>query len=266
METMSDSPTLPEPFSAPVGLVLGSGLGGVVDGWETLAELPHSVIPGLHASTVPGHVGRFLLCKTGGIRVLVMQGRVHLYEGHHARAVTAGIRAMASSGVHTVVLTNAAGGIADPLEPGTLMRLADHINLTATSPLEGAARFIDMGAAYDPTLARLLDETAESLGIPLLSGIYAGVRGPQFETPSEVQMLARLGADAVGMSTVLETIEARALNLRVAAISTITNRAAGLSEATLDHSEVLAIGLEAAERLARLLSHFLPKAADRTTD
>ncbi len=248
------------PFRAPIGLVLGSGLGEVAENWTTLAEIPTSDVPGLPASTVPGHTGRFLLCETGGVRVLVMQGRVHLYEGHGPRAVTAGIRAMAAAGIRTLVLTNAAGGIAEPMVPGTLMRISDHINLTGASPLEGHPRFLDMTAAYDPELGLLLNKSAAALGIPLPAGIYAGLRGPQYETPAEIQMLARLGADAVGMSTVLETIEARAHGLRVAAISTITNHAAGRTDSPLDHAEVLASGKHAASRLARLLAEFLPEA------
>jgi purine-nucleoside phosphorylase len=258
-----NSPALPEPFhDARIGLVLGSGLGGILEGWATLAELPLSEIPGLHASGVPGHAGRFLLCETGGARVLAMQGRIHLYEGHPARSVTAGIRAMAAAGVRSLVLTNAAGGIAEPLAPGTIMRISDHLNLTGASPLEGTPHFLDMSDAYDPRLARILDRAAADLGIPLPSGIYAGLRGPQYETPAEIRMLARLGADAVGMSTVLETIEARARGIRVAALSTITNFAAGRADSPLDHTEVLAIGKQTASRLARLLTRFLPEAAE----
>jgi len=249
-------PVLPEAFRAPVGLVLGSGLGAIVENWTTLAELPHSQVPGLATSTVPGHAGRFLLCEIRGARVLVMQGRVHLYEGHGARAVTAGIRAMAACGVRSLVLTNAAGGVAPPLGPGALMRITDHLNLTGTSPLDGHAHFLDMTGAYDPDLGRLLDQTAADLEIPLHTGTYAGLRGPQYETPAEVRMLARLGADAVGMSTVLETIEARARGIRVAALSTITNHAAGRTGAPLDHSEVLAVGKQAASRLAHILARF----------
>jgi purine-nucleoside phosphorylase len=252
---------LPESFSAEIGLVAGSGLGGALGALPVLAEVPFDRVPGLPAARVPGHRGSFALLDCRGVRVLAMFGRVHLYEGHAVPVVTAGIRALAGAGAKAVLLTNAAGGIRGDLAPGRFMRIDDQINLTGTSPLEGGPNFIDMSRIYDPALAAALAEAATAAGIELAAGVYAGVRGPQYESPAEVRMLRTLGADAVGMSTVLEAIAARALGMRVAGLSLISNFAAGVAAGTLDHTEVMAAGRAAQDDFGSLIGEFLPRAA-----
>lgn len=185
-----------------------------------------------------------------------MKGRVHLYEGHSAEKVTAGVRWMAEQGVQRLVLTNAAGTLNPEFHPGTWMMLSDHLNLTACSPLDGAD-FVDLSAAYDPGWRADFRAAAAASGMPLHEGVYAGLRGPQYETPAEIRMLRTLGADAVGMSTVLETIRARALGLPVVAFSCLTNWAAGISAAPLDHEEVLETGRHAAQAMIGLLTTVL---------
>jgi len=234
------------------GVVLGSGLAGLADGLEASREIPFAEA-GLPESSVPGHAGRFLIGRLGGEDVILMQGRLHLYEGHDARTVTAGIRWMAEQGVRRVVLTNAAGSLNPLFRPGGWMMLHDHINLTGTGPLEGAAKFIDLTRAYDPEWCERFRHAAQELGMTLHEGVYAGLRGPQYETPAEIRMLRVLGADAVGMSTVLETIQARALGMRVAAFSCLTNWAAGIGGGELDHGEVQTVGRAAAGGMMALL-------------
>ena len=238
-------------------IVLGSGLGPVVDAVEIQARVPYSEIPELPVSQVAGHAGQFVFGRLGGREVVVAQGRAHLYEGHRAAAVTAGVRWMAERGVSRLVLTNAAGTLNPGFAPGSWMMLSDHLNLTGTSPLLGGPNFIDLSAAYSPALRTSFRESARALGVPLHEGVYAALLGPQYETPAEVRMLRTLGADAVGMSTVLETIRARALGLEVAAFSCLTNWAAGLGDTALAHDEVLVTGRTAAAEFARLLTRTL---------
>lgn len=237
------------------GIVLGSGLGPLAEAIEIerVVGFEEAALP---ASSVPGHAGRFVVGRLGIEPVVIQQGRVHLYEGHDARAVTAGIRWMATQGVARVILTNAAGTLNLAHPPGAWMMLTDHLNLTGTSPLIGPD-FIDLSTAYDPEWRAMFQSAASELGMPLHEGVYAGLRGPQYETPAEIRMLRTLGADAVGMSTVLETIQARALGLRVAAFSCLTNWAAGMNAAPLDHSEVLATGKLAADAMIGLLKKTL---------
>jgi len=239
-------------FAPEWGLVLGSGLGAFVDATEVLDTVPFHDIAGLPTSRVPGHAGKFVLGKIGGSRLLIAQGRVHLYEGRTAREVTAFVRLMAALGARRIILTNAAGSLNCEFPPGTWMLLSDHLNLTGTSPLLGAANFIDMSEVYSPKLRAHFAAVAKEHEIPLHEGVYAGLLGPQYETPAEIRMLRTLGADAVGMSTVLEAIQARALGLEVAAFSCLTNWAAGM-QATLTHAEVLEVGQQAGRTLARLL-------------
>lgn len=240
-------------FAPEWGIVLGSGLGSLVDQISVSGRLPFSEIAELPASKVPGHVGQFIWGMFAGKRVLVAQGRVHLYEGHSAREVTAGVRWMASCGVRRLILTNAAGTLNQTHAPGTWMMLSDHINLTGTSPLLGGPNFIDMSEVYAMPLREQFAQAAEAAGILLHEGVYAGLLGPQYETPAEIRMLRHLGADAVGMSTVLEAIQARALGIEVAGFSCLTNWAAGISAVPLSHAEVLSTGKEAAEQFQRLL-------------
>lgn len=237
-----------------VGIVLGSGLGLLADEVEVTREVGFAEA-GLAVSTVPGHAGTFLFGKLGGAEVVLMKGRVHLYEGHDAAAVTAGVRWMKAHGIGSLILTNAAGTLNPDFAPGGWMMLSDHLNLTGASPLSGAD-FIDMSGTYDPAWRRNFLRAAQESGMKLHEGVYAGLRGPQYETPAEVRMLRTLGADAVGMSTVLEAIQARALGLRVAGFSCLTNWAAGHQE-TLDHAEVLETGKAAGKVMAALLKHAL---------
>jgi purine-nucleoside phosphorylase len=240
-------------MSTPVtGIVLGSGLGLLADALEVRREVAF-VDAGLPPSAVPGHAGKFVFGTLGGNSVVLMQGRVHLYEGHSPQQVTAGVRWMARQGISKLILTNSAGTLNPDFAPGSWMLLADHLNLTAASPLLGA-EFIDLTDAYDPQWRARFRVAAAAKGMPLHEGVYAGLRGPHYETPAEIRMLRTLGADAVGMSTVLETIQARALGLRVVGFSCLTNWAAGISPVALDHREVLDVGKHAAHAMLCLLT------------
>ncbi len=239
------------------GIVLGSGLGAIVERVEVIAEVPYAEIEGLPVSRVPGHAGKFLFGRLNGTLVLMAQGRVHLYEGRTAAEVTAGVRFMAERGVQRLVLTNAAGTANPAFAPGTWMMLSDHLNLTGTTPLLGGAHFFDMSEVYSAALRERFSALAASEKITLHTGIYAGLLGPQYETPAEVRMFRTLGADALGMSTVLEAIQARALGLEVAGFSCLTNWAAGLSPEPLGHEEVLTMGKRAAGDMVRLLERAL---------
>lgn len=235
------------------GLVLGSGLGSFVERMEILASVPYAEIPGLPVSSVAGHAGRFVFGRIGQMTIVAAQGRVHLYEGKSASEVTAGVRWMQSIGVKRLVLTNAAGTCNPAFHPGSWMMLNDHVNLTHTTPLLGGANFFDMSEVYSRALRARFSKVAAELGTALHEGVYAGLLGPQYETPAEVRMLRTLGADAVGMSTVLEAIQARALGMEVAGFSCLTNWAAGLHPGTLGHEEVLETGKAAAAQLAAVL-------------
>jgi purine-nucleoside phosphorylase len=236
------------------GIVLGSGLGVLADRVEVMREVGFSEA-GLAASTVPGHAGKFVFGKLAGTEVVLMKGRVHLYEGHTAQAVTAGVRWMAEQGVDSLILTNAAGTVNRDFEPGEWMMLSDHLNLTSTTPLVGA-NFIDMSGVYDKAWRAEFLKAAAETGVKLHEGVYAGLRGPQYETPAEIRMLRTLGADAVGMSTVLEAVQARALGMRVAGFSCLTNWAAGMQE-NLNHEEVLETGKAAGSVMVGLLEKVL---------
>jgi purine-nucleoside phosphorylase len=236
-----------------LGIVLGSGLGPVAESLGIESTLPYSSIPGMHSATVPGHAGRFVLVRIDGVPVLIAQGRSHLYEGLSAAQVTAQVRVMHDIGVRTLVLTNAAGAIHPGFAVGELMVLSDHLNLTGTSPLIGGPHFKDMTELYSKSLRAQLHAIARRSGIPLHEGVYAGLIGPQYETPAEIRMLRTLGADAVGMSTVLEAIQARALDIEVAGISTLTNWAAGITDASLNHEEVMAAGNAVVAQLTSLV-------------
>lgn len=238
-------------------IVLGSGLGSVADSLGIEAEVPYADIPGLSASMVPGHAGRFVLSRVNGKPVLIAQGRRHLYEGLSAHEVTAGIRFMHTLGVRCIVLTNAAGAIKESMAVGDLMLLTDHLNLLGTTPLLGGPHFHDMSEVYSATWRAQFLLAAAQLGMPLHQGVYAATLGPQYETPAEIRMMLTLGADAVGMSTVPEAIQARALGMQVAGISMLTNWAAGLKAQTLHHAEVVSVGQAASANLAALLKTVL---------
>lgn len=246
-------------FRPRVLVTLGSGLGALADEVHEPLIVPFAEV-GLPGSTVPGHSGRLLAGTFGGadgVPVLVQQGRVHLYEGVPESDVVACVRAAAALGVEAFVVTNAAGGLAAEMSPGDLMLIADHLNLTGTTPLVGPT-FVDMAAAYDPGLRGLARDAAEAAGHALRDGVYAGLRGPAYETPAEVVMLRTLGADAVGMSTVLEVVAARAAGLAVLGFSLITNvhRPGGTPT---DHEEVLEAGREAGGRLAAVVRGVLAR-------
>lgn len=239
-------------------LTLGSGLGALAGEVDHAVHIPFAAV-GLPASTVPGHEGRLVAGTIAGVPILVQQGRVHLYEGHPASAVAACVRAAAAIGVGTYVVTNAAGGLAPTLEPGALLLITDHLNLTGTSPLLGGPTFTDLRDAYDPVLRAAAHEAAHEVGEHLAEGVYAGLIGPAYETPAEVRMLRTLGADAVGMSTVTEVIAARTAGLRVVGFSLVTNVHRPDDPASTAHDEVLAVGADAGPRLAAVVRALLPR-------
>ena len=245
------------------GIVLGSGLGGLADELADAVAIPFAELPGWPPASAPGHAGRLLLGRLGGVPVVLLQGRLHLYEGHPAGLVVQPVLLMGRLGAGVIVLTNAAGGLRREWPPGTLMVVADHLNLTGHNPLLGpnddtlGPRFPDLVDAWDPRLRGLLHQAGQLEGIPLEEGVYAGLLGPNYETPAEVGMLQGLGADAVGMSTVLEAIAARWAGLSVAGVSLVTNAAAGITGEPLVHEEVLAEAAEAGPRLGRVIRRFL---------
>ena len=241
-----------------VALVLGSGLGGLAERIAGAVRIPYRDIPGFHAPTVEGHRGELVVGALGGRTVLAQSGRFHMYEGFSAREHVLPVRVFAALGIRTLIVTNAAGGVRRSFGAGTIMLIADHLNLTGQNPLigavmEGDERFPDMTAAYDPAYQDLARATASRLGIPLEEGVYAGLLGPTYETPAEVRMLERLGADAVGMSTVAEVIAARARGMRCLGFSLVTNPGAGISPAPLSHKEVMETAGKAGKVLARLV-------------
>jgi purine-nucleoside phosphorylase len=243
-------------FDPTWGVILGSGLGAFVQALTIHAVVPFADVTGLPLPSVAGHLPRLVLAQLGDHRLLVAQGRVHSYEGRSAFEVTATVRLMHAAGVRHLILTNAAGSLTAQNIPGTWMMITDQINLTGTSPLIGKATFADMSEIYSRRLRSMFAHAAAEAGIALRDGVYAGVVGPQYETPAEIRMLRTLGVDAVGMSTVLEAIQARALGMEVAGFSCLTNWAAGLA-GTLSHEEVLTMGMHTAGTLARLLQHTL---------
>ncbi|MBA2529819.1 MAG: purine-nucleoside phosphorylase [Euzebyales bacterium] len=249
-----------EGFRPRVLLTLGSGLGALAEEVADPLVLDFAAL-GLPGPTVPGHAGRLVAGDLRGVPVLVQQGRVHLYEGVPARDVAACVREAAAAGVESFVVTNAAGGLSPDLQPGDLLAISDHLNLTGTNPLLGVGgvpQFVDLSGAYDPHLRLLAHDAAAAVGEPLTEGVYAGLTGPAYETPAEVTMLRTLGADVVGMSTVSEVIQARALGLRVVGFSLVTNvhRPGG---PPTDHGEVLAAAAAGGPRLAAVLRALLDR-------
>lgn len=246
-------PETPEIF-----LVLGSALGGVADAVENPVEIPFTDIPGLPASTVKGHAGRFVAGRLGGRSVLVQSGRYHAYEGYPYSVVVAPVRIAQLIGASSLIVTNAAGGIREGLRPGDIVGIVDHLNLHFRSPLEGPVRegetrFPDMTHAYDPALVAHAARVAEDMGLRLSEGIYASLAGPAYETPAEIRMLRALGADTVGMSTVPSVTVARNRGMRVLGFSLVTNVAAGLGAGVLDHEEVMAEGRQGGAVLGDLI-------------
>jgi len=245
-----------------LGIVLGTGFHQVMSEMEADARLTYGRLPGFPPVGVKGHRGEVLIGRLASIPVLVLSGRAHFYEGHPFSVVTFAIRALAAYGIRDLLLTNAAGGVNRAFRPGDFMLLTDHINFMGDNPLRGARmaglpRFVDLICAYDPELGTLVRRAARRAGVKLRSGVYLALSGPSYETPAEIRAFSRLGADAVGMSTVPEVIVARQCGLKVAAVSCITNMAAGQGGAGLSHREVLETAGRVTGLAAQMLKHFL---------
>ncbi len=251
-----------------VGIILGSGLGAFAASLENKTVIPYGELPEFPTSSVPGHAGRLVVGALQGTAIVAMQGRVHMYEGYPAWQAAFPARVLCALGIHSLVVTNAAGGIRADLMPGDLMAISDHINLSGQNPLTGhnderlGPRFPDMSAAYDPALRHLLRTTADRLKVPLKEGVYVWLSGPSYETPAEIRYLRTIGVDAVGMSTVPEVIVASHMGVRVAGISCITNLAAGIGRKPLSHAEVAETADRVRDRFTSLLTHFLPAVAE----
>ncbi len=244
------------------GIVLGSGLGRLADQVSDAIRIPFADVPGFPSATVSGHAGQLISGTLDGAPVLMLAGRLHLYEGHAPSLAAYPVRVLHALGARVYVASNAAGGVNRTYVPGDLMLLADHINLMFRNPLHGPVqkgdeRFPDMSSPYDPELRAMMHEAAHEQRVELKDGVYLGLLGPTYETPAEVRMLGVFGADAVGMSTVPEVIVARALGMRAVAVSLITNHAAGLGTQALSHGDVLQVGREAASSFERLVRGFV---------
>ncbi len=246
-------------------LMLGSGLGPFADKLTGAQTMPYADIPGFSRSTVQGHSGTLMIGRIGEVPLAIMAGRIHVYEGHAPASIAVPIRALRRLGAERLILTNASGGLKADMPAGTLMIVEDHINFSGTNPLIGpnddaiGPRFPDMTNAYDPHLRLLLAEAARDAGVEVRSGVYLYTLGPNFETPAEIRMFASLGAHAVGMSTVPECLVARHCGMTVAALSLVTNLAAGISQTPLSHAETLAEAQKAYGRVALLLENFLSR-------
>jgi purine-nucleoside phosphorylase len=251
--------------SPKVGLVLGSGLGAYVDQLEDVTIIPYSEIPDFHQTSVEGHAGRLIIGKVKGVEVVILQGRLHAYEGHDMHEVVFPIRVLSTLGIETLILTNAAGGVNESFSPGDLVLIEDHINLMGKNPLIGpnindlGPRFPDMTNAYDLNLRQYAQKSATELGHELKSGVYCSVLGPTYETPAEVRMIRSLGGDMVGMSTVPESIAANHLGLKVLGVSCITNMAAGMANKKLLHEEIKDEALKVMEKFTQILSSTIEK-------
>jgi len=251
------------PFAPQVGVVLGSGLGGIVDAVPAALALSYQDIPHFPQPTIAGHAGRLVFARVGTVAVAVLQGRAHLYEGHAVDDVVRPVRVLAQLGMRLLLVTNAAGGVNAAFTAGDLMLITDQLNLQGVNPLTGpndervGPRFPDMTTAYDPCLRDIALASAHRVGVGLQQGVYAGLPGPAYETPAEIRMLRTMGADAVGMSTVQETIAARHLGVRVGGISVITNQAAGVAPQPLAHADVVACAQHANARLTAVLTDCL---------
>jgi purine-nucleoside phosphorylase len=251
-----------------IGIVLGSGLGGLAEQIEDAVRVPFAEVPGFPAARVSGHAGAVVSGKLGGRNVVALAGRFHMYKGHSAQLAAFPVRVMYALGARTYFASNAAGGVSRRLQAGDLMIINDHLNLTGLNPLtghveDGDERFPDLSAAYDAELRALLKASASRAGVEVKEGVYAWLSGPSYETPAEVRMLGQLGADAVGMSTVPEVIVARAMGMKVAAISCIANAASGVTEAPVLHTDVLDVTARAARGFQEIVRDFvasLPRA------
>ncbi len=250
-----------------IGVVLGSGLGSFADELADPIAIPFQEIPGFPRSTAEGHAGRLVIGNVGNVAIAAMQGRVHLYEGYKFEDVIFPMRVMGRMGIKGTVLTNAAGGISEKLEQGCLVILNDHINLQGANPLVGpndsrfGLRFFDMGNAYHPPWRQLALREATRIGINVHEGVYVAVPGPSYETPAEIRAFRVLGGDVVGMSTVPEVIAARHMEIKVLAISCVTNLAAGIGSDPLNHQEVLEVGMRVRDGFVALLKAVIPQMA-----
>ena len=248
-----------------VGIILGSGLSGVLAGLENCEQISYAKIPYFPRPSVAGHAGVIHLGDWEGVPVAVLEGRMHLYEGYNPAEVAFPTRVLALLGVKTLIATCAAGGIAPAAAPGTFMVFRDHLNYQGANPLAGphdarwGERFVDVSEAYDRELRALARKAARACKVKSFEGVYVALLGPSYETPAEIRALNKLGADAVGMSTVPEVLTARQAGLRVLAVATISNRAAGISKTPLSHKEVLEVGRTAGRNLACLLGYLLPR-------
>jgi purine-nucleoside phosphorylase len=250
-----------------IALVLGSGLGAFADELASPTRIPFAKIPAFPRSTVAGHAGQLVIGKLAEVPIAVMQGRVHLYEGYSPQEVVFPIRVLSRLGVRSVILTNAAGAINRDYSQGALVAIRDHINLQGANPLMGpnderfGVRFPDMSQAYAPEYRAIAQREAKRIGIPLHEGVYAALRGPSFETPAEIRFLKTVGADLVGMSTVLEVIAARHMGIRVLGISCVTNMASGILDQPLTHAEVMETGERVKSQFIALLRAVIPSIA-----
>jgi len=255
-----------------VGLVLGSGLGGFADDLADVETFAYDTIPHFPVSSVEGHSGKLVVGRAGETPVCVMAGRVHAYEGYSATDVVFPARVLGSLGIETLILTNAAGAVNTTYQPGELMIMSDHLNLTGMSPLVGPElpelghRFTDLSQSYDLDWIAACERAAADVGITTHKGVYAGLLGPSFETPAEIRMLRAMGADAVGMSTVLETIACRQMGVRVLGLSCVTNMAAGILQQKIDHEEVIEIGRQVQSSFNALMRALLPVIAGGTAE
>lgn len=251
----------PRPVAA---IILGSGLGDLADRIQNATRVRYADIPGFHATNVAGHRGELIRGTLGGREVLALAGRFHMYEGYTARAAGFPVRVVHALGAKVLFASNAAGGVNRGFDPGDLMVIEDHLNLMFQNPLigpiePGDTRFPDMSEPYSRRLIKALHESAAATGISLRQGVYGALLGPTYETPAEVRMLERLGADAIGMSTVPETIVAAAIGMEVAGVSLITNAAAGISSAALNHVDVVAVGAAAAARFSGVVEELVSR-------
>ena len=248
-----------------IAIVLGSGLGAFADELSDRADIPYSEIPGWPPATAVGHAGKLVFGKLGDLDVAVMAGRAHLYEGNTPAQVVYGVRVLGSLGVRAMLFTNAAGGINLSLERGGLVLLSDHINLQGSNPLVGpnddalGPRFPDMSEVYSREFRKIAQQVAIELCIPMPEGVYAAVLGPSYETPAEIRYMRTIGADVVGMSTVLEAIAANHMGIKVLGISCVTNMAAGVLPQKLRHEEVLEAGAMVRDTLVRFLKALAPR-------
>ena len=244
-----------------LAIVLGSGFQSVAQAMTVARAVPYAKLAGFPKPTVASHTGKALIGTLGDTEILVLSGRAHYYEGHSLETVTFPIRVLAEFGIENILLTNATGGIDKKFKPGEFMQFTDHLNFIGDNPLrgplpKGRERFIDLSQTYDPALNKALQAAARKTKTKLYRGVYCSLSGPSYETPAEIRALAKLGADAVGMSTVPEAIVARQCGLRVAALSCITNAAAGIGKTPLSHSEVLEIGEQASAQAVKLITEF----------